>query len=101
MRRRDFIRSVGYAVFAYPLAARAQRATPVVGFLNGSSATAYAAHDQAFIRGLAETGLKIRALPSRTPGYSTSYANGRLTSHGRLKNCAPHGTAWCRPRSWP
>jgi putative ABC transport system substrate-binding protein len=31
----------------------------VVGFLNGSSATAYAAYDQAFIRGLAETGLKI------------------------------------------
>ena len=59
MKRRDFIRSVGYAVFAYPLAAWAQRATPVVGFLNGSSATAYAAYDQAFIRGLAETGLKI------------------------------------------
>jgi putative tryptophan/tyrosine transport system substrate-binding protein len=59
MRRRDFIRSVSYAVFAYPLAAWAQRATPVVGFLNGSSATAYAAYDQAFIRGLAETGLKI------------------------------------------
>jgi putative ABC transport system substrate-binding protein len=59
MKRRDFIRSVGYAVFAYPLAAWAQRATPVVGFLNGSSVTAYAAYDQAFIRGLAETGLKI------------------------------------------
>jgi putative tryptophan/tyrosine transport system substrate-binding protein len=59
MRRRDFIRSVSYAVFAYPLAAWAQRATPVVGFLNGSSATAYAPYAQAFIRGLAETGLKI------------------------------------------
>src|SRR5215470_17331427 len=59
MKRRDFIRSVGYAVFAYPLAAWAQCATPMVGFLNGSSATAYAAYDQAFIRGLAETGLKI------------------------------------------
>src|SRR6476659_11116673 len=59
MRRREFIRSLGYAVFAYPLAARAQRAMPVVGFLNGSSATAYAAYDQAFIRGLAETGFKV------------------------------------------
>src|SRR5215467_245718 len=59
MRRRDFIRSVGYAVFAYPLAARAQRAAPVVGFLNGSSAAAYAASVQAFIRGLAETGFKV------------------------------------------
>ena len=59
MRRRDFIRSVSYAVFVYPLAAWAQRTTPVVGFLNGSSATAYAAYDQAFIRGLAETGFKV------------------------------------------
>ena len=59
MRRRDFIRSVSYAVFAYPLAAWAQRATPVVGFLNGSSATAYAAYVEAFIRGLAESGFKV------------------------------------------
>jgi putative ABC transport system substrate-binding protein len=60
MRRRDFIRSVGYAVFAYPLAARAQQpAMPVVGFLNGSSATAYAPYAQAFIRGLAESGFKV------------------------------------------
>ena len=60
MRRRDFIKVIGSGAVAWPLVARAQQpATPVVGFLNGSSATAYAAHDQAFIRGLAETGLKI------------------------------------------
>ena len=33
-----------------------QSANPVIGFINGSSATAYAPYVQAFIRGLAETG---------------------------------------------
>ena len=55
MRRRDFITLlVGTA--AWPIAARAQSSIPVIGFINGSSATAYAAYVQAFIRGLAETG---------------------------------------------
>jgi putative ABC transport system substrate-binding protein len=55
MRRRDFITLlVGTA--AWPIAARAQSNIPVIGFINGSSATAYAAYVQAFIRGLAETG---------------------------------------------
>ena len=46
-----------YAVLPY--SRMAQPSTPVVGFLNGSSATAYAAYVQAFISGLAETGLKV------------------------------------------
>jgi putative tryptophan/tyrosine transport system substrate-binding protein len=55
MRRRDFITLlVGTA--AWPIAARAQSSIPVIGFINGSSATAYAAYVQAFIRGVAETG---------------------------------------------
>jgi putative tryptophan/tyrosine transport system substrate-binding protein len=55
MRRRDFITLlVGTA--AWPIAARAQSSIPVIGFINGSSATAYATYVQAFIRGLAETG---------------------------------------------
>src|SRR5262245_59460087 len=42
---------------AWPIAATGQQsAIPVIGFINGSSATAYAAYVQAFIRGLAETG---------------------------------------------
>jgi len=56
MRRRDFITLAGGAV-TWPIAARGQQSSiPVIGFINGSSATAYAAYVQAFIGGLAETG---------------------------------------------
>jgi putative ABC transport system substrate-binding protein len=51
---------VGGAVAASSFTARAQQtATPVIGFLNGSSATAYATYVQAFVRGLAETGYTV------------------------------------------
>jgi putative tryptophan/tyrosine transport system substrate-binding protein len=56
MRRRDFITFLVGTAAAWPIAARAQSSIPVIGFINGSSATAYAAYVQAFIRGLAETG---------------------------------------------
>jgi putative tryptophan/tyrosine transport system substrate-binding protein len=55
VKRRDFITLLGGAA-TWPIAARAQSSIPVIGFINGSSATAYAAFVQAFIRGLAETG---------------------------------------------
>src|SRR5215467_7060529 len=56
MRRREFITLLGGAAAAWPIAAKGQSSIPVIGFINGSSATAYAAYVQAFIRGLAETG---------------------------------------------
>jgi putative ABC transport system substrate-binding protein len=56
MRRREFIMLLGGATM-WPIAARGQQSSiPVIGFINGSSATAYAAFVQAFTRGLAETG---------------------------------------------
>jgi len=57
--RRRLITLLG-GMAAWPIAARAQQSSiPVIGFINGSSATAYAAYVQAFIRGLAETDHRV------------------------------------------
>lgn len=56
MRRRDFIRVVGGGAVAWPLAARAQQPTLVVGFLSAVSQTQTAHLVAAFRRGLKETG---------------------------------------------
>src|SRR6201984_1244501 len=58
MRRREFITRLGGTTM-WPIAARGQSSIPVIGFINGSSATAYAAYVQAFIRGPAETGYTV------------------------------------------
>ena len=55
LRRREFIAALGGAV-AWPLAARAQQAMPVVGFLGSESPDLFAERLRAFHQGLRETG---------------------------------------------
>jgi putative ABC transport system substrate-binding protein len=55
MKRRTFIAGLGSAA-AWPLAARAQPALPVVGFVDAGSTESSAGHVAAFREGLGETG---------------------------------------------
>lgn len=55
MRRRTFLAAASVAA-TWPLYARAQQPTPVIGFLSAASASSYADRLEAFRRGLADAG---------------------------------------------
>src|SRR5262249_59860323 len=56
MRRREFIRLLGSAAAAWPLAARAQQAVPVIGYLSNESPEADASRLNGLRRGLNQAG---------------------------------------------
>src|SRR5215831_2047207 len=57
MNRREFIMLLGGTAAAWPLAARAEQAVPVVGFLHPASSESFGgAHINGFRRGLNDTG---------------------------------------------
>src|ERR1700752_587491 len=57
MKRREFIKLIGGAAGAWPLAVHAQQpSTPVVGWLGATTAESFAAAAEAFRRGMGETG---------------------------------------------
>jgi putative ABC transport system substrate-binding protein len=60
--RREFLAALGSATIAWPLAARAQQAMPLIGYLHTASSEAYASMISAFHDGLKRPGMSRDAM---------------------------------------
>jgi putative ABC transport system substrate-binding protein len=80
MRRREFIAAFGGAVAVLPLAALAQRQTPLVGFLNSASPDTYQFNADSFREGLAKAGF----VEGRNVQIEERWARGDYSALPRL-----------------
>src|SRR6201991_1606233 len=80
MKRRDFIVVLGGAAAALPLAALAQRQTPLVGFLNSASPDSYRFNANSFREGLAKAGF----IEGRNVRIEERWARGDYSALPRL-----------------
>jgi ABC-type uncharacterized transport system substrate-binding protein len=73
MKRREFITLLGGVAAVWPLAVRAQRKPPTIGFLGPASASAMSAWTAAFVQRLRELGW----IEGRTIGIEYRWGDGR------------------------